>query len=78
MSEVGKLDCSPSVVEETRVPYEGQDLLDLARDADPSVVEVEEWQPLRYSGLDADGQVIVELALGDMAGADYQVWTCAN
>ena len=78
MSEIGQLDCSPSVVEETRVPDEGQEVLDIARDADPSVVEVEEWQPLRYSGLDADGQVIVELALGDMAGADYQVWTCPN
>lgn len=78
MSEIGQLDCSPGVVEETGVPDEGQEVLDIARDADRSVVEVEEWQPLRYSGLDADGQVIVELALGDMAGADYQVWTCSN
>lgn len=78
ISEIGQLDCSPGVVEETRVPDEGQDVLDIAQDADPNVVEVEQWEPLRYSGLNADGQVIVELALGDMTGADYQVWTCSK
>lgn len=78
MSEIGQLDCSPAVVEEARVPDEGQEVLHIARDADSNVVEVEEWEPLRYSGLNAEGRVIVELALGDMVGAGYQVWTCSN
>lgn len=46
--------------------------------ADPRAVEVVPGQPLWHSGVDADGEVIVELALGDMPGADYQVWTCAD
>ncbi|MGF1617164.1 MAG: META domain-containing protein [Acidimicrobiia bacterium] len=78
INEVGRLDCSPGVVAETRVPDEGQEVLDIAQEADPNVVEVEHGEPLRYSGLNADGQVIVEIALGDMSGADYQVWACSN
>lgn len=78
MSEVGSLDCSPGLVNEVRVPDEGQAPLDIAREADPRVVEVVPGQPLWQSGVDAGGEVIVELALGDMPGADYQVWTCAD
>ena len=75
-SQVGRLDCSPGFVREMRVPDEGQPPLDIAREADERVVSVEPGQPLWHSGIDASGEVIVELALGDMTGADYQVWTC--
>lgn len=77
-TEIGRLDCAPNYVKETRVPDTGQDPLEIAQDADPDVVAVEPGQPLWHSGLDAEGNVIVELALGDADGADYQVWTCED
>lgn len=77
-TSVGRLNCSPGFVAETRVPDTGQDPLEIAREADASVVEVEPGQPLWHAGLDANGEVVVELALGDMPGADYQVWTCED
>jgi hypothetical protein len=77
-TSVGRLDCSPGFVEETRVADEGQDPLDIAQAANPNTVAVEAGGPLRYSGVDANGEVVVELALGDSANADYQVWTCAD
>ncbi|MFW2341005.1 MAG: hypothetical protein ACN4GK_13210, partial [Acidimicrobiia bacterium] len=75
---IGQLDCAPNYVIETRVPDTGQDPLEIAQDADSDVVEVEIGRsPLRHSGLDVDGNVIVELALGDAGPeSDYQVWTC--
>lgn len=73
---IGRLDCAPGHVIETRVPDRGQSPLQIAQEADPNVIEVQPGEPLRYSGLDAGGKVIVELALGDAPGADYQVWTC--
>lgn len=78
LSRIGRLDCSPGIAVETRVPDEGQTPLEIARAADPSVVSVEPGEPLWHSGLDAAGDVVVELALGDLPGADYQVWTCAG
>lgn len=75
-SSLDRLDCSPGVVVEARVPDSGQDPLEVARDAESSVVEVEQGRPLWWWGLDEGGTVIVGLALGDMEGADYQVWTC--
>lgn len=75
-SSLDRLDCSPGIVVEKRVPDSGQDPLDIARDAEPDVIEVEEGRPLWWWGLNQDGTVIVGLALGDMDGADYQVWTC--
>lgn len=77
-TEIGRLDCAPNYVEETRVPDTGQGPLEIAQGADPDVVTVEPGEPLWHSGLDAEGNVIVELALGDADGADYQVWTCEN
>lgn len=77
-TEIGRLDCAPNYVEETRVPDTGQDPLEIAQDADPDVVAVEPGEPLWHSGLDVEGNVIVELALGDADGADYQVWTCED
>lgn len=75
-SSLDRLDCSPGTVVEERVPDSGQDPLDIARNAEDAVVEVEPGRPLWWWGLNEDGNVIVGLALGDMDGADYQVWTC--
>lgn len=75
-SSLDRLECSPGVVVEERVPDSGQDPLDVARDAESAVVEVEQKRPLWWWGLNEGGTVIVGLALGDMDGADYQVWTC--
>lgn len=75
-STLDRLDCSPGIVVEERVPDAGQDPLDIAREAEPAVVEVEPGQPLWWWGLNEGGTVVVGLALGDMNGADYQVWTC--
>jgi hypothetical protein len=75
-SSLGRLECSPGVVVEERVPDTGQDPVEIARAFAPDVVEVEPDQPLWWWGLNADGAVIAALARGDAAGADYQVWTC--
>lgn len=76
-TEIRRLGCAANYVVETRVPDTGQDPLEVARDADSRVVDVEPGEPLWYSGLDEDGNVIVELALGDAGpDSDYQVWTC--
>lgn len=75
-SSLDRLDCSSGIVIEERVPDSGQDPLDVARELEPAVVEVEPGRPLWWWGLDEGGTVIVGLALGDMDGADYQVWTC--
>lgn len=77
-TSVGRLDCSPGFVEETTVADEGQDPLEIAQAANPNVVAIEAGEPLSFSGVDANGEVVVELALGDSPGADYQVWTCAD
>lgn len=77
-SVVGRLDCTPGYVSEVRVPDTGQSPLEIAKEADPNVVIVEPGEPLWHSGLDAEGNVVVELALGDADRADYQVWTCED
>lgn len=58
--ELGRLDCAPNYVKETRVPDTGQDPREIAQDANPDVVAVEPGQPLWHSGLDAEGNVIVD------------------
>lgn len=78
VSRVGRLDCSPGFVSETRVPDTRQDPLDIAREADARVVSIQPGKPLWYSGVDSEGNVVVEMALGDVAEADYQVWTCED
>lgn len=75
-SSIGRLDCSPGVVIEAQVPDSGQDPLEVARHVAPAVVHVEAEQPLWWWGLDEGGTVILGMALGDVDGADYQVWTC--
>ena len=75
-TSVGRLDCSPGFVEEKTVADEGQDPLEIAQAANPNVVAIEPGEPLWFSGVNANGEVVVELALGDSPGADYQVWTC--
>lgn len=77
-TEVGRLDCTPDIVTERRVPDEGRAPIDIAQEADSRVVSVESWEPLRHSGLDAEGEVVVELAPGDLPGSDYQVFTCSD
>lgn len=75
-SSLGRLDCSPGVVVEQRVPHSGQDPVEIARATAPAVVEMESGQPLWWWGLNENGTVVVGLALGDADGADNQVWTC--
>jgi heat shock protein HslJ len=73
---IGRLDCSPGIVVETRVPDTGQEPLEIAQEAAPDTVDVFPGKPLWWWGVNENDAVIVGLALGDMAGADYQVWTC--
>lgn len=73
---VGRLACGDGVVVEKRLSDTGQEPLDIAREAAPATVDVVAGGPLEWWGTDADGTVIVALALGDVENADYQVWVC--
>jgi hypothetical protein len=42
------------------------------------VVRVEPGDPLLWWGYDAQDNVVVGVALGDIANADYQVFTCGQ
>lgn len=72
----GRLVCGAGIVVETRVADNGQEPLDVAKEAAPGVVELIPGDPLWWWGVNEEGVVIVALALGDMVGADYQVSTC--
>lgn len=72
----GRLDCSPGMVVETRVPDTGQEPLEIAQTVAPDTMDVFAGKPLWWWGVNQNDAVIVGLALGDMVGADYQVWTC--
>jgi hypothetical protein len=73
---IGRLDCSPGIVVETRVPDTGQEPVEIAQTVAPDTVDVFAGKPLWWWGVNENDAVIVGLALGDMVGADYQVWTC--
>ncbi len=72
------LDCDDRPIEENRFPDEGQDVLELAKQANPQVIEVRPLQPLFWGGFDGGGRIVVELALGDVENADWQIFTCAQ
>ncbi len=77
-TSVGRLDCGDDgLISEARIPDLGQEPRELAEDAAPEVFEVEAGEPLMWWGLDAAGVVVVGIFLGDVEGADYQVFTCA-
>jgi len=73
---LGRLDCGAGIVVEKRVADTGQDPLEIAQAASPDTVGVFPGKPLWWWGVNQNDAVIVGLALGDMVGADYQVWTC--
>ena len=77
-SAIGRLDCDDRPVDEVVVPDAGQDPLALAVEADPQVVEVQSDGPLRWSGLDGGGRVVVALFLGDTDDPDWQIFTCGT
>lgn len=74
----GLLDCSPGVVVETRRAADGVVPEELAIEAAPEVRRVEPGERLIWWGSDADGAVVVAIALGDVPGAEYQIFTCAD
>lgn len=77
-SAIGRLDCDDRGYVEDVVADDGRSPLDLAVEADPQTIDVQSDGPLRWSGLDGGGRVIVALFLGDAAKADWQIFTCAS
>ena len=78
VEQIDRLSCSPSTVAETRVADTGQTPADVMAEVLDDVASVEAGRPLWWWGLNATGEVVVGIALGDALGADYQVWTCAD
>lgn len=76
--ELDRLSCAPSIVEEMRVADTGQTPAEVMAEVLDDVASVEAGRPLWWWGLDASGEVVVGIALGDALGADYQVWSCAD
>lgn len=76
LQRVGRLDCSPGYVLETQVPDEGQGAEAVVTQAERTATIVEQGEPLQWWGVDAGGQVVVGIFLGDAEGAPYQVFTC--
>lgn len=76
-NRIGRLDCDDRGVTEVVIPDEGQEPEDLAFEADPQTVGVQSDGPLRWSGLDGGGRVVVALFLGDADDANWQIFTCS-
>jgi hypothetical protein len=72
-----RLDCAPGVVSRIDVPAAGVDPDDLARDAEPAVVQVESDPPSFWWGYDRDRVVVAAVALNDITPATYTVFTCS-
>ncbi|MEO0493404.1 MAG: hypothetical protein AAF081_08305 [Actinomycetota bacterium] len=73
----GLLDCGVGQVTEIRFPDAGYDPDAIVADAHPDVVTVEAGDPLQWRGIDAAGQVVAEVFLGDAVPADWQIFICA-
>lgn len=71
-------DCSPDLVERTKVPAEGTDAEEIAFEANPRVsrVEVEDPQKLRAEGYDANGEIILVVAFDDIRPETFSIYTC--
>ncbi len=74
----GRLSCETGTLIDERQPDIGQDPETIARSASLDVVRVEAGDPLLWWGYDAQDNVVVGVALGDIANADYQVFTCGQ
>ncbi|MEM9132823.1 MAG: META domain-containing protein [Actinomycetota bacterium] len=76
-SAFGPLDCAPGVVREQRHPDDGTPPEELAVEFEPTTFVVEPGEPLHWWGLDAEGEVVVGVLLGDNGPeSDYQILTC--
>lgn len=74
----GPLDCSPDLVERTKVPAEGTDAEEVAFEANPRVsgVDVENPHKLRAEGYDANGEIILVVAFDDIRPETFSIYTC--
>ncbi|MDH4277552.1 MAG: hypothetical protein OEZ14_06320 [Acidimicrobiia bacterium] len=79
-TDTGRLDCDHPAVDllASHHPDTGQGPEALAAAEVPGTVTVEQENPLTWWAVDADGNVLAGVYLGDAEGADYQIFRCRS
>ena len=79
-TDTGRLDCDHPTADliESRHADTGQGPEALAAAEVPGTVTLEQENPLTWWAVDADGNVLAGIFLGDAEGADYQIFRCRD
>ncbi len=75
-TSIGPLDCDDRGIVEVRFAEDGVDPSALATEHVPDAVEAVASDPLMWNAVDATGDVVGVLFLGDDAEPDWQIFTC--